>query len=130
MSATTVPWVGLARPAKTFRVAHAGFAVANLGALAYLLACAATRRRDKFLVGSLSLLLAEGGALVVGGGNCPFARFQRNLGDPVPLFELVLPPKFARAAVPTLAAVTIAGMAAVIVRSPRARSAGTATASR
>jgi hypothetical protein len=34
---------------------------------------------------------------------------QRRLGDPVPMFELVLPPRAAKAAVPVLAGVAIAG---------------------
>jgi hypothetical protein len=42
--------------------------------------------------------------------------FQRRLGDPVPLFELVLPPRAAKAAVPVLAAFAVAGIGAVIIR--------------
>jgi hypothetical protein len=34
---------------------------------------------------------------------------QRRLGDPVPMFELVLPPRAAKAAVPVLAGVALAG---------------------
>jgi hypothetical protein len=34
---------------------------------------------------------------------------QRRLGDPVPMFELVLPPRAAKKAVPALAAVALAG---------------------
>lgn len=36
--------------------------------------------------------------MVIGGGNCPFGPLQRSLGDPVPMFELVLLPKAAKAA--------------------------------
>jgi hypothetical protein len=57
-------------------------------------------------------------ALVIGRGNCPLGPFQARLGDPVPLFELVLPPRAAKAAVPVLAAVTAAGVAALVVLPP------------
>ena len=35
---------------------------------------------------------------------------QRRLGDPVPMFELLLPPRAAKAAVPVLAAVAALGL--------------------
>jgi hypothetical protein len=57
-------------------------------------------------------------ALVIGRGNCPLGPFQARLGDPVPLFELVLPPRAAKAAVPVLAAVTAAGLVALVVLPP------------
>ena len=55
---------------------------------------------------------------MVGRGNCPFGPFQARLGDPVPLFELVLPPRAAKAAVPVLTVITLAGMVAVALRPP------------
>jgi hypothetical protein len=39
---------------------------------------------------------------------------QQQWGDPVPLFELVLPPKAAKAAVPALAALTVAGLLGLV----------------
>src|SRR5687768_6580427 len=47
-------------------------------------------RRDRALPRSIAFLGVEGIALVVGRGNCPLGLFQRDLGDPVPFFELVL----------------------------------------
>jgi hypothetical protein len=47
---------------------------------------------------------------------------QRRLGDPVPFFELVLPPRAAKAAIPILAAVSVVGIALVVVRKPAATS--------
>jgi len=38
-------------------------------------------------------------------------RGRVRVGDPVPLFELVLPPAAARRAVPILAGVTVGGVA-------------------
>ncbi len=39
-------------------------------------------------------------------------------GDPVPFFELVLPPRAAKAAIPVLAGVSVAGVVALVLRRP------------
>jgi hypothetical protein len=44
---------------------------------------------------------------------------QERLGDPVPLFELVLSPRAAKRAVPTLGAITAAGLVLLVVRGRR-----------
>ena len=67
------------------------------------------------------MLLTEGAALVVGRGNCPLGPFQARLGDPVPLFELLLPKRAAKAAIPVLFIVAVSGLAAVVLRPPRPR---------
>jgi hypothetical protein len=108
--------VTLAAGAKAFRVIHTAIAVIDLSALGYVWTCAITRRRGRLLTASAAALLLEGGALVVGRGNCPLGPLQTRLGDPVPLFELVLPPRAAKAAVPVLAAVSIVGIALVAIR--------------
>ena len=107
----------LRRAALAFRAAHAAFAVLQLSALGHVWICALTGRRDRALAASVGFLLVEGGALIVGRGNCPMGPFQRRLGDPVPLFELVLPPRAAKAAVPVLAVIAVAGIAALVIRS-------------
>lgn len=112
-------WSALPLRAKAFRVAHVAWGVVALHALAYVWWCAAARRHDRVLWSSMAFLLAQGVALFVGRGNCPFGPFQRRLGDPVPMFELVLPPRAAKAAIPILFVVTVAGMVAVLVRAPR-----------
>jgi hypothetical protein len=66
----------------------------------------------------VSFLILEGGALIVGRGDCPMGRLQEDWGDPVPFFELILPPRAAKAAVPVLAVVSLAAIAGVIVRAP------------
>ena len=73
-------------------------------------------RRDRYLVGTIGFLAVEGGALVVGHGDCPMGPRQAAWGDPVPFFELVLPPRAAKAAVPILATISVSGIGAVIAR--------------
>lgn len=81
----------LGSAAIAFRAFHAIWAVLQLASLAYLWATAARRRRGRSLPIVVGFLLVEGAALVIGRGNCPLGPLQRTLGDPVPLFELVLP---------------------------------------
>ena len=114
----SVIWATLGRPAKAYRVFHATWSVAGLASLGYIWVCAARRRRNRLLAASMAFLSIEGAGLIVGGGDCPMGPFQEQLGDPVPFFELVLPPRAARAAVPILAVASLAGFLAVALREP------------
>lgn len=114
-------WSELKPAAKAFRIAHAAFAVVSMSSLAYIWLSALTRRRDRLLAGSVAVLSFEAVALVVGRGDCPFGPAQARLGDPVPLFELVLPPRAAKAAIPVLAVVSVVGLLAVAARGKGAR---------
>ncbi|HSM33445.1 MAG TPA: hypothetical protein VK987_05095 [Anaerolineae bacterium] len=117
-----VRWSDLGARAQAFRVAHAGFSVLQLASLGYVWFCAATRRRDRVLTASSAALLLEGAALWVGRGDCPFGPFQAKLGDPVPLFELLLPKRAAKAAIPVLLVLAVAGLVGVVLRPPSAAS--------
>jgi hypothetical protein len=111
-------WAELGPAARGFRIAHAAFSVIQLSCLGYVWYCALTRRRDRLLTASVATLLFEAGALWVGRGDCPFGPLQSRLGDPVPLFELVLPKRAAKAAIPVLFTIAVAGLAAVVLRPP------------
>ncbi len=111
-------WATLSRPAKAYRVFHAAWSVAGLASLGYIWACAARRQRDRRLWASGAFLSIEGVGLIVGGGDCPMGPLQERLGDQVPFFELVLPPRAAKAAVPILAGASVAGFIAVALRRP------------
>jgi hypothetical protein len=117
-----VGWTELGMGARLFRIAHGVWGAFNLAGLGYLAWSAATRRRDRIAFASAGLLGAEGVALVIGRGDCPFGPFQASLGDPVPMFEWVLPPRAAKAAIPFLSVVTAAVLGAFAVRSLRSAS--------
>ena len=112
-------WAQLGVQARAWRLAHAAWSAAQLTSLAYLWWSAARRRRTRRLGLVVGFLVAEGAGLAVGRGNCPMGRQQAKWGDPVPFFELVLPPRAAKAAVPVLAVVTVLGIAGVVLRPPR-----------
>jgi hypothetical protein len=90
----------------------------NILGLIWIWRDAALRRRDPAAYAAIGLLLTEGAALVVGRGDCPFGPFQARLGDPVPMFEWVLPPRAAKAAIPVLTGVALASLAALLMRPP------------
>jgi hypothetical protein len=104
--------------ARAFRAAHTVVAIVELVCLAEVWRSALSRRRGAAFRVATAVLVAEGAGLVLGRGNCPLGPLQRRLGDPVPLFELVLPPRAAKAAVPVLAAVAIGGIGAALARPP------------
>lgn len=109
-------WHALPRLALVWRFAHAAWSIAQLAALARIWVAALTGRRGRAVWASVAFIAMEGAGLAVGRGNCPVGRWQAAWGDPVPFFELILPPRAAKAAIPVLAATSTAGIAALVVR--------------
>jgi hypothetical protein len=110
--------VPLSRAALALRTMHAGISVGFLGGIAYVWWCGITRHRGRLLRSYVVALTVEGVAVAANRGDCPLAALQDRVGDPVPLFELVLSPRAAKLAVPALGAATIAGVALVVARPP------------
>ena len=113
-------WSELDGGAWMLRIGHGVIGVFELACLGYLWACALTRRRDRLLGATMLVLSAQGVGLVIGRGNCPLGPLQQRVDDPVPLFEFVLPPRAAKAAVPVLVAGTLAGVLTLLWRRPLA----------
>jgi hypothetical protein len=88
-------------------------------AIAYAWWCALSGRRDRLLHVAAASLIGEGVLVAANHGDCPLGGLQERLGDPVPLIELVLSPRAAKRAVPTLSAITAAGLVLLVVRRPR-----------
>jgi hypothetical protein len=121
MASARPTWSELPVAARLFRIAHGIWGALNLVGLALVWRAAITRRRDRRVNASTALLLTEGAALLVGRGDCPFGKFQANLGDPVPMFEWFLPPRAAKAAIPVLTIVTVGGLMVMWLRPPEPR---------
>jgi hypothetical protein len=94
--------------------------VAFLVAIVYVWWCALTRRRDRWLRLAVAALAAEGSVVAANHGDCPLGPLQARAGDPVPLFELVLSPRAARRAVPTLGGLAAVGVLVLALRHPEA----------
>lgn len=106
----------LSRAALAFRAFHAAIAIEQLLAIAYVWWCALSERRDRLLCISAASLIGEGVLVAANHGDCPLGGLQERIGDPVPLFELVLSPRAAKRAVPTLGAISAAGLALLVAR--------------
>jgi hypothetical protein len=109
----------LSRAALAFRAFHGVIAVEMLLAIAYVWWCALSGRRDRLLRIAAASLIGEGVLVAANHGDCPFGGLQERLGDPVPLFELVLSARAAKRAVPTLGAITATELVLLAVRGPR-----------
>jgi hypothetical protein len=116
-----VSWASLGFRARAWRIVHAVWSVAQLVALAELYRAVARRRRGPRVWASAAFLLLEGAGLLVGRGDCPMGRVQEDWGDPKPFFELLLPPRAAKAAVPILGVIAGVALAGLAVRRPGLR---------
>jgi hypothetical protein len=106
----------LSSGAKALRIAHIAIAGLELCGLGYVWFCALSGRRVRLLGAALATLSVEGVALGIGRGNCPLGPLQKRVGDPGPLFELVLPPRAAKAAIPVFFAIALSGAAILVLR--------------
>jgi hypothetical protein len=104
--------------------------VAFLLAIGHVWWCALTRRRGPLLRACVCALLGEGIFVAANHGDCPLGPLQQRLDDPVPLFELILPRRAARLAVPVLGAVTVGGLLLLPIRGVRCRPIGHPLAAR
>ena len=105
----------LSRAALAFQAFHAGIAVEMLLAIVYVWWCALSYRRSRLLRVAAASLIGEGVLVAANHGDCPLGGLQERLEDPVPLFELVLSPRAAKRAVPTLGLIAAAGLALLVV---------------
>jgi hypothetical protein len=103
---------------QAWRILHAAWSVAQICCLGDIWVSVLRRRKSRRLWAGVAFLFVEGGALIVGHGDCPLGPMQAKWGDPVPFFELVLPPRAAKAAIPVLAVVSVAGVVALMLRRP------------
>jgi hypothetical protein len=92
-------------------------AIGFLTSIGYVWWCALTGRRGRLLRLAVAALVSEGALVATNHGNCPLGPVGDRIGDAVPLFELVLSPRAARRAIPTLGVVTAVGLGLLATRS-------------
>ena len=98
------------------RIAHGLISLLFLACIAALYLGAWRGRADAPTLAALAALGLECGLVLLSGGNCPLGPALRRLGDDTPFFELFLPPRAAKAAVPVLGAVAVIGAALLAAR--------------
>jgi hypothetical protein len=100
-----------------WRAGHAVIALVFTSSIAYVWWCALTGRRGRFLRPAVVALVGEGTLVIGNRGDCPLGGLGERIGDPVPLFELVLPPRAAKRAIPVFGGITVAGVVLLAARS-------------
>ncbi|MDQ3720444.1 MAG: hypothetical protein M3350_06655 [Actinomycetota bacterium] len=100
-----------------WRAAHGLIAMGFLAAIGYVWWCALAGRRGPFLRPAIAALVGEGVLVATNRGDCPLGPVGDRIGDPVPLLELVLSPRAASRAIPTLGALTAVGVGLLAARS-------------
>jgi hypothetical protein len=98
------------------RVAHGLISLLFLFCIAAIYLGAWRGKADAVTIAALAALCVEAALVLLSGGNCPLAPVLRKLGDETPFFELVLPPRAAKLAVPVLGAVSVLGAVLLAAR--------------
>jgi hypothetical protein len=99
------------------RVVHGVFALYFLACLGYLYYAAFSARFDLLLVAALVSLAIEGFVVfILNKGDCPLIYVQRKVGDDTPFFELFLPPRIAKLAIPFFGGLTWLAVALLSIR--------------
>lgn len=117
LSRTSRQWLPVSVAAG--RAVHGLITVVFLSCIAQIYVEAARRRVDRRTLTAVGALAGEGAVVALSGGNCPLGPLFRRWGDDKPFFELLLPPRAARAAVPVFTLISVAGVIALMVRSER-----------
>ncbi len=89
------------------RAAHGLISLVFLPCIAVIYLAAWRGEAEAVTFAALAALCVEGALVLLSGGNCPLGPILRRLGDETPFFELLLPPRAAKLAVPILAAVSV-----------------------
>jgi len=97
------------------RLAHGLVSALFLSCLGYVYYCGVTDTRSIWLVLSVIALAGEGAVVALNGGDCPLGFVHQRVGDEKAFFELFLPKRAAKLAVPFLAAVTVVGFGLLLV---------------
>jgi hypothetical protein len=106
------------------RTVHGVVSLYFLTCLGYVYYAAFARQYDLLLIVALLSLAAEGFIVfVLNKGDCPLIHIQRKLGDDKPFFELFLPPRLAKLAIPFFATLAVFG-ALLLVAMPHVAPAG------
>jgi hypothetical protein len=98
------------------RIGHGVISLVFLSCIAVVYLGAWRGRADTVTLAAVGALCVEGALVLLSGGNCPLGPLLRRLGDDTPFFELLLPPRAAKLAVPILAAVSVVGAVLLAIR--------------
>ncbi|HEX7963917.1 MAG TPA: hypothetical protein VF466_05005 [Candidatus Saccharimonadales bacterium] len=101
-----------------FRLFHGILSIYFIGCLIYLYFVGiAMRVNDALFTIVLLSVMGEGIAVYIfNGGDCPLIHVGRKIGDEKAFFELLLPPKAAKIALPFFAVLTLLAITLLLLR--------------
>jgi hypothetical protein len=92
------------------RALHGGITLFFVGCIGYIYYAGLTGKVGWPAYLAVTAVLAEGVAFSLGRGNCPLGALHRRYGDEKAFFELLLPRRAAKLAVPILGVIAAAGI--------------------
>lgn len=99
------------------RIIHTLFALYFIFCVGYIYYAIFSLAITPVLTMAISSLLLEGFLVfIVNQGNCPLDHLQKKLDDPIPFFNLFLPNRWAKKAIPFFTILTAVGMTALTLR--------------
>jgi hypothetical protein len=99
------------------RLMHGAITAFFTSCILYVYYAALRRKRGPILYGAIGALVVEGGVVMANGGDCPLGGVHRRYGDDRAFFELLMPQRAAKIAVPVLGAVAVLGIVLSLTRS-------------
>lgn len=97
------------------RLVHGLITAFFLTCLGLMFYAGITGEHERLAWGAALAVVAEGGVVMLNGGDCPLGRVHQRFGDGKAFFELLLPPRLAKLAVPFFGAVAAAGIVLLIL---------------
>jgi hypothetical protein len=101
------------------RLMHGALTAFFVACIAYVYRAAVRRRVDRLAYVAVAAIAVEGIAITAGRGDCPLGHLHRRYGDEKAFFELILPERAAKLAVPVLG--VIASLGIVLLFLPKIR---------
>ncbi len=98
------------------RLLHGALTAFFLTCIGYVYYAALRQRGGRLLFGAIGALTIEGAVFLSNGGDCPLGAVHRRYGDDRDFFELLMPRRFSKRAVPVLGVVTITGVILALAR--------------
>ncbi|HEY5641093.1 MAG TPA: hypothetical protein VIW01_13685 [Dehalococcoidia bacterium] len=98
------------------RLLHGALSAFFLTCIGYVYYAALRRRSGPFLYAAIGALTVEGVVVLTNGGDCPLGAVHRRYGDNRDFFELLMPRRLSKLAVPVLGTVAISGAVLALIR--------------
>jgi len=97
------------------RTIHGLLSAFFLACIAFVYYAAIADVNSPLAFAAAGALVLEGAVVALNGGDCPLGGIHRRYGDEKAFFELLMPPKAAKLAVPVLGTVTALGIVLLVI---------------